>query len=167
MSDMELLTTAEYARLRRCSLRTLDRERATGTGCPYVRLGARIFYRRSDIEHYIETHVGGREDGRELVGIGSTGSPSDIKAFDTDVKHPEANSWRQNDRRRIQRRLTAAGTTANTPDRSRGSAAATVRPARNVILAGASHERSTRPPSYREQGRAANRHQGAVRLGQR
>jgi hypothetical protein len=37
MSDLELITAAEFARLRRCSLRTLDRERAIGAGCPYVR----------------------------------------------------------------------------------------------------------------------------------
>ena len=69
MSDIKLLTTAEYARLRRCSLRTLDRERATGSGCPYVRLGGRIFYRRSDIERYIETLVR-RHDGARLFGLG-------------------------------------------------------------------------------------------------
>jgi hypothetical protein len=63
MLDIELLTSTEYARLRRCSLRTLDRERAEGRGCPYVRLGARIFYRRGDIEHYIETHVRGHYAG--------------------------------------------------------------------------------------------------------
>jgi helix-turn-helix protein len=69
MSDIELLTAAEYARLRRCSLRTLDRERANRSGCPYVRLGGRVFYRRSDIERYIETLVR-RHDGGEPYGIG-------------------------------------------------------------------------------------------------
>ena len=69
MADIELLTTAEYARLRRCSLRTLDRERANRSGCPYLRLGGRVFYRRNDIERYIETLVR-RHDGGELLGIG-------------------------------------------------------------------------------------------------
>ncbi len=69
MSDLELLTAAEYARLRRCSLRTLDRERANYSGCPYVRLGGRIFYRRSDIERYIETLVRRHDDGA-LLGVG-------------------------------------------------------------------------------------------------
>jgi hypothetical protein len=69
MSDTELLTAAEYARLRRCSHRTEQRERAAGSGCPYVQLGGRIFYRRSDIERYIETHVR-RHDGDELLGVG-------------------------------------------------------------------------------------------------
>jgi hypothetical protein len=55
--DLELLTAAEFSRLRRCSLRTLDRERATGRGCPYVRLGARVLYRRADIERFIAAHL--------------------------------------------------------------------------------------------------------------
>jgi hypothetical protein len=65
MSELELLTPPEYARQRRCSLRTLDRERATGTGCPYVRLGARILYRRADIERYIDAHVRDHDVGVE------------------------------------------------------------------------------------------------------
>jgi hypothetical protein len=69
MSDIELLTAAEYARLRRCSLRTLDRERADASGCPHVRLGGRVFYRRNDIEHYIATHVR-RHNGGELPVAG-------------------------------------------------------------------------------------------------
>jgi hypothetical protein len=69
MSDIELLTPPEYARLRRCSLRTLDRERANHSGCPYVRLGGRIFYRRGDIETYIETLVR-RHDGGEHRRVG-------------------------------------------------------------------------------------------------
>ena len=68
MSDFELLTPAEYARLRRCSLRTLDRERSSGSGCTYVRLGGRIFYRRSDIELYVEGLVR-RHKGPDLVRV--------------------------------------------------------------------------------------------------
>jgi hypothetical protein len=67
MSDLELITAAEFARLRRCSLRTLDRERATGTGCPYVRLGARVLYRRADIERHIEEHVRGHEISKDAA----------------------------------------------------------------------------------------------------
>jgi hypothetical protein len=69
MSNIELLTAAEYARLRRCSLRTLDRERANRSGCPYVRLGGRIFYRLSDIERYIEMLVRHHNDDG-LLGVG-------------------------------------------------------------------------------------------------
>jgi hypothetical protein len=64
MTTTDLLTTREYARDRRCSERTLERERADGRGCPYVRLGARILYRRSDIERYIAKHVSGGERSR-------------------------------------------------------------------------------------------------------
>ena len=59
----DLMTTAEFAKYRRCSLRTLDRERATGCGCPYVRLGGRILYRRPDAERYIEQNVRGLKRG--------------------------------------------------------------------------------------------------------
>ena len=67
MSETELLTPQEYARYRRCSLRTLDRERSEGKGCPYVRLGARILYRRSDIERYIEAHVRDHGDATPVL----------------------------------------------------------------------------------------------------
>jgi hypothetical protein len=60
-AQADLMTPAEFARYRRCSLRTLDRERATGRGCPYVRLGARVLYRRADAERYIEQNVRGLE----------------------------------------------------------------------------------------------------------
>jgi hypothetical protein len=59
--ETELLTQKECARVRRTSVRTLDRERAQGRGCPYVQLGSRIFYRRRDVEKYIEAHVRGGE----------------------------------------------------------------------------------------------------------
>jgi hypothetical protein len=70
MADIELLTAAEYARLRQCSLRTQDRERANRSSCFYLRLGGRVFYRRNDIERYIETLVR-RHDGDEILGVDS------------------------------------------------------------------------------------------------
>jgi hypothetical protein len=59
MSNTELLTTDEYAQLRRCSRRTLERERAVGRGCPYVKLGARILYRRRDIDQFLAANLRG------------------------------------------------------------------------------------------------------------
>jgi hypothetical protein len=59
VSEADLMTAVEFAKYRRCSLRTLDRERATGCGCPYVRLGARVLYRRADVDRYIEQNVRG------------------------------------------------------------------------------------------------------------
>jgi excisionase family DNA binding protein len=59
----DLLTAAEAARYLRCSLRTLDRERAVGNGCPFVRLGNRIRYRRSDIDAFVAANVRGHATG--------------------------------------------------------------------------------------------------------
>jgi hypothetical protein len=55
----KLLTQKEYADIRRCSVRTAERERESGDGCPYVRLGRRIYYRREDVERFISAHVRG------------------------------------------------------------------------------------------------------------
>jgi hypothetical protein len=57
--NTEIWTSRECATYRRCSLRTLDRERERGDGCPYIRVGERIFYRRGDVERFIEEHVCG------------------------------------------------------------------------------------------------------------
>ena len=54
-----LLTASETARYLRCSLRTLDRERADGRGCPFIRIGGRIRYRRADVEAFVAAHVRG------------------------------------------------------------------------------------------------------------
>jgi len=53
----DLLIQREYARIRRCSERTIERERSAGTGCPYVKIGRAVRYRRGDIKAYIEGHV--------------------------------------------------------------------------------------------------------------
>jgi hypothetical protein len=66
-SESDLLTSAEYAHYRRCSLRTVERERETGGGCPYVRLGGRVLYRRADIQRYIEEHVRGHEISKDAA----------------------------------------------------------------------------------------------------
>jgi len=55
----ELLTARETAQLLRCSVRTLDRERADGRGCPFVRIGGRIRYRRADVESFVVAHLRG------------------------------------------------------------------------------------------------------------
>jgi hypothetical protein len=53
----DLLTSKECAAYRRCSVRKLDRERAERRGCPYVRIDGRIFYRRADVDRFIESHL--------------------------------------------------------------------------------------------------------------
>jgi hypothetical protein len=52
-----LLTQREYANLRRCSERTIERERAWGTGCRYIKIGRSVRYKRTDVLDFIETHV--------------------------------------------------------------------------------------------------------------
>jgi Helix-turn-helix domain len=53
----ELLTESEAARLRRQSIRTLQAERLRGDGCPFVKLGRSVRYRRSDLLRFIEANV--------------------------------------------------------------------------------------------------------------
>lgn len=53
----KLYTPQEYAELRRCSLKTLERERTAGTGCPYVSIGRRVYYRPADIEAFLAGRV--------------------------------------------------------------------------------------------------------------
>jgi predicted DNA-binding transcriptional regulator AlpA len=62
MANSDLLTVRECADYRRCSLRTLDRERADGSGPPYVRIGSRIYYRRADVDAFIARHLCGGDD---------------------------------------------------------------------------------------------------------
>ena len=45
----DLLTTLEAAAMLRLSPRTLERYRVTGEGPPFIKLGGRVFYRRSDL----------------------------------------------------------------------------------------------------------------------
>jgi hypothetical protein len=55
MEDLEeLLTGQEYARLRRCSVRTVERERGTGEGCRYIKLGRSVRYKRRDVLDFID-----------------------------------------------------------------------------------------------------------------
>jgi hypothetical protein len=65
--DLEqLITEAEYAQLRRCSRRTLQRERASRAGAPYVLFGTQVRYRLSDVQAFVKRHVvGGPTSGPE------------------------------------------------------------------------------------------------------
>lgn len=55
--DDRLLTERETADLTRLSPRTLERLRATGTGCQYVKLGRRVFYRPLDLQAWIDSNL--------------------------------------------------------------------------------------------------------------
>jgi hypothetical protein len=61
MPQTDLLTEREAAAVLRCSTRKLQRDRAEGRGCAYVRIDWRIFYRRQDIDRYIAEHICGGE----------------------------------------------------------------------------------------------------------
>jgi predicted DNA-binding transcriptional regulator AlpA len=49
-----LLTVHETAELLRCSVHSLNKWRLTGSGPRFVRVGARVRYRRSAIADFIE-----------------------------------------------------------------------------------------------------------------
>jgi helix-turn-helix protein len=53
----ELLTEVEAAQVRNQSVRTLQAERLRGGGCPYVKLGRSVRYRRGDLLEFIKSNV--------------------------------------------------------------------------------------------------------------
>jgi hypothetical protein len=53
----ELLTGQEYARMRRCSVRTIERERSTGEGCRYIKLGRAVRYKRRDVLDFVDRNA--------------------------------------------------------------------------------------------------------------
>jgi hypothetical protein len=57
MSDYDLLKQGEYAEIRKCSERTIERERGNGTGCRYIKIGRAVRYRRHDILEFIARHA--------------------------------------------------------------------------------------------------------------
>jgi hypothetical protein len=58
MDNLEqLLTGQEYAQVRRCSVRTIERERSTGGGCRYIKLGRTVRYKRRDVLDFIERNA--------------------------------------------------------------------------------------------------------------
>ena len=57
--EFELLSEKEVAKIYKFNVRTLQRERSLGTGMPYVKLGKRVRYKRSDVEKYIDQHTVG------------------------------------------------------------------------------------------------------------
>ena len=49
-----LLTEKEVQDLYKLNVKTLQRERCSGSGIPYVKLGRRVRYKVSDINAYLE-----------------------------------------------------------------------------------------------------------------
>jgi hypothetical protein len=56
-SQDDLINEIEAAGMRGQSVRTLQMERLRGSGCPYVKLGRSVRYRRSDVLAYINARV--------------------------------------------------------------------------------------------------------------
>lgn len=52
-----LLDQSEYADIRHCSERTIERERTAGTGCKFIKIGRTVRYRRRDILEFIDRHA--------------------------------------------------------------------------------------------------------------
>ena len=57
--EYELLSEKEVENNYKINARTLQRERSLGIGMPYVKLGKRVRYKRSDVEKYIDQHTVG------------------------------------------------------------------------------------------------------------
>lgn len=53
MTLPNLFTEADYAALRGVSVRTIQRERALRMGPPFIKLGAKVFYRPAAIEEWL------------------------------------------------------------------------------------------------------------------
>lgn len=53
------LTTEEVAKQLNISPRTLNNARSTGTGIviEFLKIGSRVFYKKSDVDAYIEKHT--------------------------------------------------------------------------------------------------------------
>ena len=53
----DLLTTAEAAAYVGLSPRTFERYRVTGEGPPYLKVGRLVFYRRTDLDAWLENKI--------------------------------------------------------------------------------------------------------------
>ncbi|WP_062114028.1 helix-turn-helix transcriptional regulator [Aureimonas sp. AU40] len=61
----ELLTTQEAAERLRLSVPTLARWRVQGSGPVYIKRGARVFYRPTDLDNFIQASARSQTRGEE------------------------------------------------------------------------------------------------------
>ena len=52
--DDEIMTPDEWAARIKCSPKSLEKQRQHGSGCPYVKLGRLVRYRKADTERYLQ-----------------------------------------------------------------------------------------------------------------
>lgn len=64
MSIPNLISEHEFAELRGCSVRTVFRERRSGNGAPYIKLGSKIFYREEAIQQWLLSRETNPADAR-------------------------------------------------------------------------------------------------------
>jgi len=57
MVDDVMLDTREAANRYRLSESWLNKLRVSGGGCPYVKLGRRVLYRKTDFDHWITSQL--------------------------------------------------------------------------------------------------------------
>lgn len=55
--ERQTLTTPEAAKYLRLSPKTLETKRSRGGGPPYIKLGRRVVYRRTDLDKWLESRV--------------------------------------------------------------------------------------------------------------
>ena len=53
--NSELLNTTEAAEVLRLGMATLHRWRKAGKGPPYIEMGRKVYYRRADLERWVES----------------------------------------------------------------------------------------------------------------
>ena len=63
----ELLPTPEAATSLRVSEHWLHKKRSEGRGPRFIRIGRKVFYRRSDLKEYLESRIVETEDTREMA----------------------------------------------------------------------------------------------------
>jgi len=83
-----LLTTKERAARERRSERTIQRERAAGTGCPYVKIGRLVLYREDDVDAFIKAHL--RRSTSEPDALSGGGTPVMKRRDVKDAAHTAA-----------------------------------------------------------------------------
>jgi hypothetical protein len=70
-----LWTTKDRAEIEHRSVRSIERERERGDGCPYVQLGRLIFYRPEDVEKYHTANLRGAERFRAALQVEQAQEP--------------------------------------------------------------------------------------------
>jgi hypothetical protein len=54
--DSALFAQETVAAIRDCSLATMERDRWTGNGVPFIKIGRLVRYRKTDIRNWLEKH---------------------------------------------------------------------------------------------------------------